>query len=120
MKTTLTIVLASTAVLLAQTNVVTPDKVEITGTTVVNWLTGILAAVSAFLAWYARNKSMIAALVGPLMRNIEKHGSKELKSAIKNEAGELGIQPTMHAQKLINVPPLLIEKPVITIDPLKL
>jgi hypothetical protein len=120
------ILLSATCSAMAQTNVVVVDRVETIANTITGYLTialaavtGIMTAITTFLVWYSRNKSKIAELVPTLMRKIEAHGSSELKEAIKDEAGELGIEPTMNAQKLANVPAKAVDKPTVTIDSLK-
>lgn len=100
MRTTILILilLSATCSAMAQTNVVAPDRVETTLTTLTNYLTAILAILTAILGWWGRNKAKVAALVPTLIRSIEAHGTPELKAAVKSESDTLRIEPTMSAQ----------------------
>jgi len=122
------VLMACAATAMAQTNVVQPDKVEVVLTTVSNYLTGILAVVTARLGWWLNNKSKIAALVPGLVKAVESHGSVEQKKEIASQAGKLGIEPTMNAQVKALTPttvpfiaesPKPVDKPTVIVDSLK-
>jgi len=118
MKTITLILMACAATAMAQTNVVQPDKVETIVNTFANYLTMALAISTAFLAWWGRNKALIAKLVPTLIRSIESHGTPALKQQVSKEAGQLGIEPAMNAQ-VKALTPQTVDKPSVTVDALK-
>lgn len=71
------------------------DKIQTLGGTLEHYLTGALGALSAFLYWYGQNRAKIAALVGPLIKSVESHGSPALKAQIEKAAGAAGVEPDM-------------------------
>jgi len=83
----------------AQTNTVpaVPDRIA----SALEWASaafnGLLSLVTVLLAWWGTNKSKVAAVVAPMIKAIESHGSPILKSRIKDAAGSAGVEPALNA-----------------------